>query len=205
MHSSSLSRRQWLGAGLATCSYLAASQIHSLADDAPASGLTKPAAVSKKGLAPGLQHRLIDTGPTGEKNYAFVFAVGDEIMAGLTEFAEKEDIQSGHFTAIGGFRHALFGWFDEQQKAFRNIVIDQQVEVCALSGDIGLAEGKPQVHMHGVVAFSSGETRGGHLLEGYVGPTLELFLTTWPVSLIKIHHDETDLSLFDLHAPSTTK
>jgi predicted DNA-binding protein with PD1-like motif len=194
-----LSRRQWLGTGLAACGYLAATQGHLLADDAPAPGLTKPASVSKRGLAPGLQHRLIHTGASGEKSYALIFAVGDEVLSGVTEFAENEGIQSGHLSAIGGFRHGLFGWFDEQQKAFRNIRVDQQVEVCSLLGDIGLADGKPQVHIHGVVAFSSGETRGGHLLEAYVGPTLELFLTTWPEKLIKIHHEETDLTLFDLH------
>ena len=200
MNPSSISRRHWIGSGLATCAWLAATQSHVLGDNPVPSGYTKPGPVKQFGLAPGLQHRVVDTGPNGEKTYAVIFAVGDEVMSGLTELAEREKIQAAHISAIGGFRHALFGWFDEQKKAFRDIPVDHQVEVCSLLGDIGLAGGQPQVHLHGVVAFPTGETRGGHLLEAYVGPTLELFVTAFPEPLIKEHHADTDLSLFDLHA-----
>jgi uncharacterized protein len=65
---------------------------------------------------------------------------------------------------------------------------------------LGLVAGKPAVHVHGVVALPTGETRGGHMLEAYVWPTLELFLTAWPEPLVKVHDDETDLALFDLQA-----
>jgi predicted DNA-binding protein with PD1-like motif len=199
MNSSPITRRSWIGTGLGVCGYLAASQNRAFADDTATPGYTKPAPETRRGLAPGLQHKLISTGSQGEKVYSVIFAVGDEVMSGLTELAEHENIQAGHISAIGGFRHALFGWFDEGQKEFRDIPITQQVEVCSLLGDIGVASGKPQVHIHGVVGFSSGETRGGHLLEAYVGPTLELFITSWPEPLIKIHHEETGLTLFDLH------
>jgi predicted DNA-binding protein with PD1-like motif len=191
-----------IGTGLAACGYLAASQCKLHANDANpvAPGYTRPVPVNRRGLAPGLRHRFVSSGPEGQKTYAVIFAVGDEVLSGLTEFAEHENIQAAHLSAIGGFRHGLFGWFDEGRKAFRDIPVDQQVEVCSLLGDIGLADGKPQVHIHGVVAFETGETRGGHLLEAYVGPTLELFLTAYPEPLIKVHHEATNLSLFDLQS-----
>jgi len=37
------------------------------------------------------------------------------------------------------------------------------------------------------------------MLEAYVFPTLELFLTAWPEPLIKERDAETGLPLFDLH------
>jgi predicted DNA-binding protein with PD1-like motif len=197
--SSSISRRHWIGAGLATCGYLAATQGRLISAEAPMPGYTKPGPASGPG-APGLQHKLISTGANGEKTYAVIFAVGDEVLSGLTRLAEQENIQAAHIAAIGGFRHALFGWFDEGKKAFRNIPIDHQVEVCSLMGDVGTVSGKPQVHLHGVVGFPTGETRGGHLLEAYVGPTLELFVTAWPEPLVKVNHQDTGLTLFDLHA-----
>ncbi len=87
------------------------------------------------------------------------------------------------------------------ERLSRDIPVDQQVEVCSLLGDIGLASGKPQVsHSWRGRVPPLARPAAGHLLEGYVGPTLELFLTTWPEPLIKVHHDDTDLSLFDLHA-----
>jgi uncharacterized protein len=67
-------------------------------------------------------------------------------------------------------------------------------------GNIGVFAGKPAVHVQGVVALPTGETRGGQMLEAYVHPTLELFLLAWPEPLVKVHDDETGLALFDLHA-----
>jgi len=202
MNPSSMTRRHLIGAGLATCGYLAAAQSHILADDTSLVGYTKPAPETRRGLAPRLQHRVISTGQHGEKTYAVIFGKGDEVMSGLTELAEHENIQAAQVSAIGAFQHAVFAWFDEEKKAFRNIPITQQVEACSVLGDIGLVAGKPAVHVHGVVALPTGETRGGHILEAYVWPTLELFLTAWPEPLIKVHDDETDLALFDLHAHS---
>jgi hypothetical protein len=200
MNFSSISRRHWIGTGLAACGYLAATQAHVLADVAASAGYTKPGPVTRRGLAPGLQHRVVSIGHNGEKTYAVAFGKGDEVLSGLTEFAERENIQAAQISAIGAFQHALFAWFDEEQKAFRNIPVNQQAEACSVLGDIALVDGKPSVHIHGVVALPTGETRGGHMLEAYVWPTLELFLTAWPEPLIKEHDAETGLPLFDLHS-----
>jgi len=200
MNPSSMTRRHLIGTGLATCGYLAATQSQILAADTSLVGYTKPAPETRRGLAPRLQHRVISTGPHGEKTYAVIFGKGDEVMSGLTELAEHENIQAAQISAIGAFQHAVFAWFDDEKKAFRNIPINRQVEACSVLGDIGLVAGKPAVHIHSVVALPTGETRGGHMLEAYVWPTLELFLTAFPDPLVKVHDDETDLALFDLHA-----
>ena len=65
MNPSSMSRRHWIGAGLATCGYLAAAQCQALADETSLLGYTKPGPVTLRGLAPRLQHRVITTGPHG--------------------------------------------------------------------------------------------------------------------------------------------
>jgi predicted DNA-binding protein with PD1-like motif len=200
MNPSSMSRRHWIGAGLATCGYLAAAQCQALADETSLLGYTKPGPVTRRGLAPRLQHRVISTGLHGEKTYAVIFGKGDEVLSGLTELAEHENIQAAQISAIGAFQHAVFAWFDDDRKAFRNIPIDRQVEACSVLGNIGLVAGQPAVHLHGVVALPTGETRGGHMLEAYVWPTLELFLTAWAEPLVKVHDEETDLALFDLRA-----
>ena len=199
MNASSITRRHLIGAGLATCGYLAAAQSHILAADTSLVGYTKPGPETRRGLAPRLQYRVISRGPHGEKTYAVIFGKGDEVMSGLTEFAEHENIQAAQISAIGAFQHAVFAWFDDERKAFRNVPIDRQVEACSVLGNIGSFGGKPTVHIHGVVALPAGETRGGHMIEAYVWPTLELFLTAFPEPLVKVHDDETDLALFDLH------
>jgi predicted DNA-binding protein with PD1-like motif len=147
-----------------------------------------------------MQVRMISEIPDGEKTYAVIFAKGDEVLSGLTEFAEREKLTSGHFTAIGALQRARFGWFDAAQQAYRHIPIEEQVELISFIGDVGVVNGAPQVHVHGAVGLSDGRVRGGHLLEAIVWPTLEVFFTTWPTTLIKTRDEETTLSLFTLNA-----
>jgi len=195
-----LSRRQWVGSGLAACGYLAAGGLvlsQSQAVSAP-NGYTQPGPVTDRGRAPGLQTRLIAENSNGEKTYALIFAKGDEILSGLTEFAEREKLTAGSFTAIGALQSARFGWFDSAHKAYRDIPVEQQVELISLIGDVGLVNGAPQIHTHGAVGLPDGQVRGGHLLQAIVWPTVELFFTAYPTTLVKTRDDETDLFLFDL-------
>jgi predicted DNA-binding protein with PD1-like motif len=147
-----------------------------------------------------MQVRMIAETTGGEKTYAVIFAKGDEVLSGLTEVAEREKVTAGHFTAIGALQRARFGWFDAAQNAYRHIPVEEQVELISFIGDVGVVNGAPQVHVHGAVGLSDGQTRGGHLLEAIVWPTLEVFFTTWPTTLIKTRDEETTLSLFELSA-----
>jgi len=66
-----------------------------------------------------------------------------------------------------------------------------------MSGDIALYQGRPIVHTHMIVATSDGTTRGGHVLDAYVSPTLEVMLTVDPTTMQKRFDPETDLTLID--------
>src|SRR5277367_6749321 len=133
---SSLSRRQWIGSGLATCGYLVAGgpALAQSEDTSVPKGYTRPGPVTERGRAPGMQVRLVSENPGGEKSYALVFAKGDEVLSGLTEFAGREKLAAGYFTAIGALSSARFGWFDRARKAYRDIPINQQVELISLIG-----------------------------------------------------------------------
>lgn len=156
-----------------------------------------PADAGPHGSAPGMQVKRIAAATPGTTEYAVIFRPGDEPYAGLTQFAVEQHIQSGHFTAIGGFKDARLAWFDLDRKMFRVIPIDSQVEVVSLVGDIALLDGKPQVHMHCVVAFPDGTTRGGHILGAHVSPLLEVFVTADPVKLEKKRDPEHGLTLIE--------
>lgn len=192
------SRRRWIRSGLATCGYLAAMRVAGQSADVPApAGYTKPGPVIERGRAPKMQVRAISV-IYGQRIYAVIFGTGDEVLSGLTEFAEQEKIGAGHFTGIGAFQSAMFGWFDEAHKAYRDIQINQQVELISLIGNVGLVNGAPQIHTHGAVGFPDGHTRGGHLLQAVAWPTVEVFFTAVPRPLVKSFDEETGLELFDL-------
>ena len=194
MNNRLLSRRHLMISSLAGCSAMIAG-ISLPFPEEPPPGYIRPGPITARGRAPGLKTRLLSH--QGGRSYALIFGKNDEVMAGLTEFAETNQLAASHFTAIGAFKNALLGWFDNEKKAFREIEINDQVEVAAFSGDIGLINGKPAVHAHAVVAFPDGTTKGGHVISATAWPTLELFLTDEPISLVKEQDPETELYLFD--------
>jgi predicted DNA-binding protein with PD1-like motif len=131
----------------------------------------------------------------GEKTFALIFDTGDEAMAGLVEFARANALGASRFTAIGAFRNVTLGYFDWEAKEYRKLPVFEQVEVLSLMGDVALKDGEPKVHAHVVVGRSDGSTRGGHLIEGRVRPTLEVILTESPAHLRKEIDEESGLAL----------
>jgi predicted DNA-binding protein with PD1-like motif len=148
------------------------------------------------GKAPKMQVQLLNPGEA-TKQYAVIFYQGDEAFSGLEEFAEKYHVTSAHFTAIGALSGATLGWFDPQRKMYKKIPIDGQHEVIGMSGDIALYQGRPVVHTHMVVGGPDGTTHGGHVLEAYVSPTLEVMVTVDPATMQKRFDPATDLTLID--------
>lgn len=159
-------------------------------------GYLPPSAAVATGKAPGMKVRLLAEN-TGVKRYAIVFSKDDEVMSGLTDFAKKNKVMSASFTAIGAFSHATVAWFDDSRKEFKLIPINEQVELTSMLGDIALSGDQPVVHTHVSVASSDGTVRGGHLINAYVFPTLELFLTVYPTPLHKATDEATGLKLID--------
>ncbi len=131
-----------------------------------------------------------------EKTFALIFETGDEVMAGLSAFAAERGLASSRFTAIGAFREVTLGYFNWEKKEYEKIPVREQVEVLSLIGDVALDDnGKPKVHAHVVVGRSDASTRGGHLLEGHVRPTLEVMLVESSRGLRRRYDPESGLAL----------
>lgn len=124
---------------------------------------------------------LAQEGPS--RVFAVIFEVGDEVIEGVTSFAQQNGVQSAHFTGIGAFSSATLGWFNAQTKQYEQRPIDSQVEVASLVGNISQYNGQPRIHAHVVVGTPDGIGHAGHLFQGIVRPTLELFVTEVPARL----------------------
>jgi predicted DNA-binding protein with PD1-like motif len=140
--------------------------------------------VLEHGKAPGMKWQLVGEAG-GERTFMVVFATGDELLAGLTEFAEQQHIQAARVTGIGAVSRATLAWLDVEKKAYKPIVVNEQVEVTSMVGDIAQLKGKPNVHLHLTLAHSDGTVTGGHLIEAYTRPTLEVMVTEYPKGLEK--------------------
>jgi predicted DNA-binding protein with PD1-like motif len=149
-----------------------------------------------------MKAKLVAEGTTA--TWVVVFDQGEEAFSALTDWAASERISAAQVTAVGAFERAVIGWFDRTAKDYRRITVGQQCEVLSLIGDIALASGaddgaaRSQPHLHAVLGLFDGTTRGGHLLEGHVWPTLEMVVRETPAQLHKTLRPDVGLALIDL-------
>ena len=137
----------------------------------------------------------------GERTYVLVLDAGDEAFAAITDFASKNELGGASLTALGAFERATVGWFDLRARTYRPIEIDEQCEGLSLLGDIAIGDdGKASLHVHIVLGLSDGSTRGGHLLDGKVRPTLEVVVTETPSKLRRKKRKDLGIALIDIAA-----
>jgi hypothetical protein len=127
------------------------------------------------GMAPGL--KVTEFSPN-IRRFKLVFAKGDEVAAGLAEFAAKNHLTDAHFTAIGAFDSALLQISDPAHKTHKMIKLDGEMEVTSFTGNITRdTKGNPAVHIHCVVALlKDGKPYAGHFVEGRISLTMQLYL-----------------------------
>lgn len=139
------------------------------------------------------------THTNGTKLYIVVLDPYEEAFSSIGEFAKRENITAASISAVGAFKRAKVGWFDFATKKYLPIEINEQCEVLSVLGDIAVDDkGKPSVHAHAVLGLRDGTTRGGHLLEAIVNPTLELTITEAPAQLRRTSRPELGIALIDL-------
>jgi uncharacterized protein len=143
-------------------------------------------------------HSKLVSKPGETRVWIAVLEMGEEAKEQLLALAKKEGIENASFVALGAFEKATIAYFDWQKKKYQNIPVDEQVEVITLLGDIIPDDtGKASLHAHTVLGRSDGSTRGGHLIEGHVRPTLEITVTELPAHLKRHKHPELGLALIE--------
>jgi uncharacterized protein len=140
-----------------------------------------------------MRSKLLNADPP--VTYAVVLDTGDEVAAELARFVRQNEVEAASVTAIGAFHDALLGYFDWQTKQYKQIAVDEQVEVLSLLGDVAVADEGPSLHLHAVLGKADGSTVGGHLLAAHVRPTLEVILIQPPSYLRKRRDPTTGLAL----------
>jgi predicted DNA-binding protein with PD1-like motif len=149
-----------------------------------------------------MQTELLDE-VDGLRTWAVVLDTGEEAKDALTSWASASHVSAAQLTAIGAFVSATLGWYDLEAKTYRDIDVNEQVEVLTLAGDVSLSpDGSTFLHMHAVCGRRDGSTVGGHVQRAVVRPTLEVVVTEVPQRLRRRHDSESGLALLELTAAS---
>ena len=145
-----------------------------------------------------MKSKLI-SGASEPRIYVVVLEEGEEAFRTLTDFVRSENLTAASLTAIGAFAHAVVGWFDLAGKTYKRIEVREQCEVLSIVGGVAVDDqGRPGLHVHAVLGLEDGSTRGGHLIEGEVRPTLEVIFTESPATIRRRKRDDLGIALIDL-------
>ena len=116
----------------------------------------------------------------------------------LLEFVETEAIHNASFTGIGAFSRVRLAYFDVETCRYADRDVVDQVEVLSLVGNVARHSEQPLVHAHITLGRRDYTTLGGHLQEGSVRPTLELFLRVGEEPLHRVTDDVYGLPTLEL-------
>jgi predicted DNA-binding protein with PD1-like motif len=141
-----------------------------------------------------VRHHLMDE-TNSKRTFVVALEMGEEVVSSITGFARDMALASSSVTGIGGFQRVRLGFFDYERSGFRENIIDEQVELLSLVGNIADEEGTPHLHAHVVLGRYDATTRGGHLVEAVVRPTMELVIVEHPDHLQRRLDKETGLVL----------
>jgi hypothetical protein len=143
-----------------------------------------------------MRSKLLNADPP--VTYAVVLDTGDEVIGELGKLVREQEVEAASLTAIGAFSRAVLGYFQWETKQYKKIAVSEQVEVLSLLGDVAVGDQGPTLHLHAVLGKADGSVVGGHLIEAYVRPTLEVILIQPPSYLRKRKDPETGLALIDI-------
>ena len=123
---------------------------------------------------------------------------GEELCASLLALAEKEKIALARVSGLGAADHGVVGLYRLEEQRFSPVELDRPMEICTVTGSLTQKEGRPHLHLHGVLADDTGACWGGHLQEARISATAELFLTLLPGTVERFHDPKMGLDLWGL-------
>jgi predicted DNA-binding protein with PD1-like motif len=91
---------------------------------------------------------------------------GDDLLLALERLCQEHNITLGEVRALGAVTKARVGFYNQEERQYYFLDLNQPLEILALVGNISIKDGKPMVHAHVTLADGEGRAYGGHLAEG---------------------------------------
>lgn len=124
--------------------------------------------------------------------------IGEEIIESVKDVCTRHNIKAAHITGIGALKKAVVGVFNMDTKVYKSNEYNCFTELTALCGNASVMNGDSYIHLHASLADEEGCAFGGHLNEGVIGATAEIFITVLDGAIERVHCDETGLNVFDI-------
>jgi predicted DNA-binding protein with PD1-like motif len=120
---------------------------------------------------------------------------GDDLLEGLKSALADEGVTSGVLLGgVGMLSQARLGYYagDGEYDTFD---VGEEVELCAVNGNISTFEGDYVIHMHVTAGRRDGSAVAGHLVSAKVHMTNELTVMVSETGMVRKVDEETGLKL----------
>jgi hypothetical protein len=122
---------------------------------------------------------------------------GTDLLEGLTQFVQKENIRCGRIHGIGATTHAIIAYYDQNTKKYNSMEFKSGMEILNLTGNVSIRDGKPFVHVHILLGDPQGKVFGGHLMPGTKLWACEVFVDEFDgEDLVRGQDEKTGLFLW---------
>lgn len=130
------------------------------------------------------------------------FDEGEDVVAGILDFAGRNKIESAWLSAIGSSKELELSFYDLAKKEYSSRVFAEPLEIVSASGLIAVQadgdnSGRPVLHWHGVFSRDDFSTVGGHIKKLIANATVEVFIHKLNEKLARKHDDKTGLNLLN--------
>lgn len=115
---------------------------------------------------------------------------GADLLESITKICKEENIKLGKITAIGAVKKAVVAIYNQVEKQYQTIELNQRMEMINCIGNVSLLNGQPFVHCHVTFADTQGRCFGGHLMVGTEVFVCELFIEEYEGEIIERVYDE---------------
>lgn len=104
------------------------------------------------------------------------FDLGDDVIQGILDFAEEQEIEAAWLSAIGSAKEIELGFYNLKKQEYLKRTFNETMELLEASGTIAVMDGKPVLHIHGVFGGKDYGTVGGHIHKMIANATVEVFI-----------------------------
>lgn len=122
---------------------------------------------------------------------------GGDLLGELMDISAREKINLGRVEVIGAVERAKLGYYHQGTKEYRNLTLNDPLEIVNFQGNVSVRDKAPYVHGHLTLANERGTTFGGHLLAGTIVFAAEFIIETFDgPAFVRQYDEETGLHLW---------
>jgi len=116
-------------------------------------------------------------------------------MQGIKEFCKEHHIEAAFFHAIGAVGEVELAWYDLKAKQYVTALVQEDLELVSLTGNVSKLGNDLLVHNHGVFSNKAMETKAGHVNKAVISGACEVILTRVEGTITRMYDEETGLNL----------